>query len=286
MAKKDDKKEKDKHGDKKKDGNKHNEVAPLPGLYTLALATLHTRPHEGPLVEPTYNIPKASGQKDFPLGVEWMNYLGGINNEVAYGRIIAPDWGPSKGINDKGLLKFNALVYPGRNIVRILQVELGKDKAYWGLVDTLDANQLPVLPEPGSAAAHPEYDAPHHYHTVYSCAAEGSYFLQPNAPVVPLLSKIDDNHKKKNKDPELGQWIQMEKLKAISLPVTVTVTAPDGVSLYLTPGDFSSQSGSLACQATMVIGELRIATGGIWGGDGLNWLALRLNDLNTTDWLI
>ena len=254
---------------------KTRDVAPVPGLYGISNDCVYPRPGHGPLVEPTYNLRKASGQKEMYLPGAWQDFMKDFNTKVAFDRIVAPDWGPSKGRNEKGMLRFNALIYPGRNIVRILQVAIGKDGGLWGLLDSLDASVLPVVNVSSTPDAHPEYDAPHHYHSVYSCTQKGLYFLQENSPVVPIVSIQNQE-----------QWIQMEKLEAIDLPKTVTISAGNQAAICATAGDLTSKTGELAGGQTAQVTELRIAKGGIWGKVETGWIALRYRDKNPTDWII
>ena len=98
-------------------------------LYIFSTESYWKRPGNGPLVTPTYTDTKTSTGKEVTLGKEWVDYFKRTNTQstIAYDRIIAPNWGPSKGINSNGKLIYNTLVYPGRNIVKVTEKLTGKD---------------------------------------------------------------------------------------------------------------------------------------------------------------
>ena len=237
-------------------------------LYIFSDSSNWQRPKKGPMVTPMFDIAKASGQKELYLEGKWLEYFKNTNTEVGYGRIIAADYGPSKGINEKGKLIFNTLVYPGRNIVRVLRVVSGKkDEGDWALVDCLDENTIP-------GADINVNDTPHYIHTVYGSTKKGALDLGEDAPIVPLIGSG-------------GRWIQMEWLEKIELPKAVIISADGGVPICSTPGDLSTKlADNLPKGQQTVVGELRIAKGGIWGRTETGWIALRYNGANQTDWNI
>jgi hypothetical protein len=241
-----------------------------PDLYVFSKAAYWMRPAGGPLVTPHFNLTKAGTDKEENLGEPWLGWMktGLENTTRMWGKIIAPDWGPSKGFNHKGRLVFNCLVYPGRNVVRIKQVVTGLDGQLWGELETIDINTAIELD--GSINY---IDTPQLVHTVYGPQKKWTWFELASAPHVPLLGS--------------GQrWIEMKWLEKITLPRTVTIKSLSGVSVVAQPGDLDTQNETRPWLEKVDILELTIAKGGIWGRIKEGWIALRFQDKNLTDWII
>jgi hypothetical protein len=236
-------------------------------LYVFSHAAFWQRPAGGPLVTPTYNVTKTSGDKVALLGAEWQGYLRSTNSAAAYAKIVAKDWGPSKGINQNGMLILNALIYPGRNVVRIVRTEIGLDGALWGLLDA-----LPNGPIPGPETNF--IDTPHLVHRVYGSNSKWTWFELSNSPAVPLVGS--------------PRWVRMEWLLPIDslLPKIVKVTAFPYLNIREFPDVQSSRIASKLWGSSVTVREIRIAKGGIWGRLDNGWIALRYNDGNLTDWKI
>ena len=245
-------------------------VVTQPDLFTFSKAAYWARPAGGPLVTPHYNTTKAGTDKEEILGESWISWMRTklSNTAKMWGKIIAPDWGPSKGFNSKGKLIFNCLVYPGRNVVRVKQVVTGLDGQQWGELDALDLDTQVKI---DSSVNH--IDTPHLIHTVYGSNTKWTWFPLANSPRVPLLGTGK-------------RWIEMKWLEKIALPRTVTVTAYPGLNVRINPGDLSTKKGAKSWREKVEITELTIAKGGIWGRVKEGWIALRFQDKNLTDWEI
>jgi len=236
-------------------------------LYTFSVSAYWLRPMGGPLVTPHYDIAKASGNKDVPLDAPYINWIQKMNSAIQWAKIIAKDWGPSKGFNENGILKLNGLVYPGRNVVRVTKIVKGSDGEKWGLLESINKNGK----IPDSSVNY--IDTPQLIHTVYGSTSKWSYSELANAPRVPVIGVGE-------------RWIQMKWLQPILLPKTVTITSGSGVNVRQVPGDLTNRSGVKRWMDKVSILELKIAKGGIWGRIAEGWIALRNNNTNLTDWKI
>jgi GH25 family lysozyme M1 (1,4-beta-N-acetylmuramidase) len=236
------------------------------GLYVFARAAYWARPNGGPLVTPNYNVTKTSGDKDVVIRQDLIDYLKLTNSAKAYEKIVAPDWGPSKGFNKNGLI-INNLIYPGRNLVWILKTMTGIDGEKWGQLES-----LPVA-VPGPEINYK--DTPHLVHTVYGSNTKWTWFDLAFAARVPIMG-------------DGPRYVRMEWLEPVDamLPKAVRVTAFPWINVRELPDVSSVKVGSKLWGANVTIYEVRIAKGGIWGKIDSGWIALRYNDANMTDWKI
>ncbi len=241
-----------------------------PDLYVFSKAAYWIRPTGGPLVTPHFNTTKAGTDKEETLGEPWLIWMksGLANTERMWGKIVAPDWGPSKGFNQKGKLVFNCLVYPGRNVVRIKQVVTGLDGQLWGELETIDINAPAILD--GSIN---HIDTPHLVHSVFGPRNKWTWFELASSPHVPLLGSGP-------------RWIEMKWLEKITLPRTVRIKSLSGLAVQIQPGNPNTMKGTKAWLDKVEVLELAIAKGGIWGRIREGWIALRFQDENLTDWII
>src|SRR5574343_603629 len=144
-------------------------------LYAFNKLANWERPAGGPLVIPTYDNPRKDESKECAIGQEWIAYLKRLNpDKTAFKHIVSEDYGPTKGYNAHGKLRFNLLVYPG-NVVSIDKVVNG-----WGLLNTLSMNVPPSLSVNWK-------DHPHLIHKVYGATRNGGIQNLPHAPYVPVL---------------------------------------------------------------------------------------------------
>lgn len=238
-------------------------------LYIFSKASYWKRPTDGPLVTPTYDTTKSSGAKDTIVDQKWINLLSQWNpNPKSMGKILDPAWGPSKGINHNGKLMLIALIYPGRNVVSVKNLQTGLDGEKWGELEYLDANSVP-----GSEINY--IDRPDIVHRVYGSNTSWSWFDLASSPVVPILSFVK-------------RYVEMKWLTPISslLPKTVKVSPNFSLNVRDLPSIEGRIVGLLNASQLVEVHQVKIGRGGIWGRCHLGWIALRNNDKNLTDWQI
>jgi lysozyme len=104
-----------------------------PNLYRVASekwpithAPLTEPPGGGPLTQTLSHTPKQV-YTETPLNQTWQNYIQRWNDDRAMKKICAIDYGPSKGINNNGMLRYIGLVWPSnasqRNVVNVLEIQ-------------------------------------------------------------------------------------------------------------------------------------------------------------------
>ncbi len=124
----------------------------------------------GPLTQVASESTKG-GKYTNPLDTLWQNYIKSFNTPKAWDKIKAPDFGPSQGLNDKGKLKWNYLVWPGANVVRVLEISGG-----WAKIETITTRNGGQTPD-----THPWL-----FHRV--CDNRGNPVLVQGAPIIcPLI---------------------------------------------------------------------------------------------------
>jgi len=241
-------------------------------LYTFSKESLWFRPSSGPLVTPTFNITKTSSTKELLLNAIWVNWMRDklSNTAQAFSKIIQPAWGSSKGYNSKGLLIFNTLVYPGRNVVEIEEnsIQTGIDGQFWGRVKCIDMKL-------GIPSDKNYIDTPQLVQTVYGSNSKWSWFsLGVNAPKVPILKN------------DTEKFIEMKWLVSVDaqLPKTVKITASPSLNIRDLPN--SNIIDKYLFGESVIVYNVLIATGGIWAETDKGYIALRFNDSNLTDWII
>jgi hypothetical protein len=88
-------------------------------------APLKIPPNGGPLTQTMSHTPKTAYEETL-LPIQWQQYIQRFNDERGWKKISAKDYGPSKGINGNGLLRYIGLVYPSNanqnNIVNVLEI--------------------------------------------------------------------------------------------------------------------------------------------------------------------
>jgi GH25 family lysozyme M1 (1,4-beta-N-acetylmuramidase) len=103
---------------------------------------LSVPPGQGPLTQYLSRIPK-KGDNRLTLNKIWQDYIAKWNTAQEYGKIISPAFGPTFGINDKGMLVYLGLVYPGDNIVKVKSIVSGLDGLAWAYIDTIPLDTIP-----------------------------------------------------------------------------------------------------------------------------------------------
>jgi hypothetical protein len=227
-------------------------------LYIPSELAYFERRNKGPLVIQHFDSPHRDESKAQILDEDWQDYLKHINTKQCYNKITAPDWGPSKGFNRQGKLIFNALVYPGRNVVNITRIDDG-----WGALETLPMDRLPKCSI---------YDMPHLIHQVYGYDGK-RYFNLANSPNVPLIGAEQ-------------RWIDMKWLTPLPSSRVVKVTALPWINIREQPTTASAVAGSYVYGRRVTVYGVEVGRGGLWGRVDSGWIALRYNGKNLTDWKI
>ena len=198
----------------------------------------------------------------------WVDFISAVNNgnKIAMRNIVAPDYGPSKGYNSNGLLKYISLTYPGRNIVKIERVLYSNIGQLWGVIDGIPMDKIPT------SVTYNAFDTPHLVHQLYGVSKKGTFFPLKNITYAPILG--------------LNWYIPMQFLQKIIYPKTVTVNLPV-LKVMKSPDPLSLQVGSLDFNSKIAVIKIETGNGGIWGQtpDG-GWISLRYQDTNYTDWQI
>lgn len=90
-------------------------------LWPVTHAPLKKPPSRGPMTQTLSHTAKKA-YEETPLNATWQNYIKKYNDDRGWKKIAAKDWGPSKGINGAGKLRYIGLVYPSNkstnNIVK------------------------------------------------------------------------------------------------------------------------------------------------------------------------
>lgn len=232
-------------------------------LYAFTKKAFWQRPGAGPLIEPTFAQPKP-GEKEVALDERWINYLRKLNpDKTAFKHIISEDYGPTKGINKNGKLRFIFLAYPG-NVLAIDRIETvrGDD---WGLVHTLPLTAIPSI-------AYNWVDHPHLIHKVYGANSKGGLVSLPHAPYVPILGN--------------SRWIEMKWLWRIDVcTVDVRLRVP-AQWIYSDKSKASSINGVLFAGTTVTVTGVAVGEHGLWGTIAGGWIPLRYRGSQITNWRI
>ena len=89
----------------------------------------------GPLTQTLSHTTKKA-YEETPLDAKWQAYIRRFNSEVSWKQIAAKDYGPSKGINGNGLLRYIGLVWPSNsvtnNLVKVLELS-----GEWARIDSI-----------------------------------------------------------------------------------------------------------------------------------------------------
>lgn len=93
--------------------------------WPITHAPLLVPPGGGPLTQTMSHTPKKA-YEETPLNTFWQSYIKRWNSDVGWKKIAAIDYGPSKGINSNGMLRYIGLVYPSNsstnNKVKVLEI--------------------------------------------------------------------------------------------------------------------------------------------------------------------
>jgi len=242
-------------------------VTNAPGLYIFSPACYWYR-HSGPGVIPFFASPREGNEtKQIVLGGDWLKWIRSHNVAQAWKKITAPDWGPSKGWKIwQLLLKWNALLYCGRNVATVLDVVSGQG-GEWGLLKTIPYSKKPPVNIN-------KYDNPDIIHTVYGVNKTQGWFTLDYAPTVPVIG-------------DAPRYVNLKWLTPVSslLPKEVIVTSTMGLRIRKEPG-FWDTVDILDCGASTTIHEVTIGPLGLWGRVDKGWVGLRIVGQNLTDFII
>jgi hypothetical protein len=207
------------------------------------------------------------GDNMIPLPKAWVDFIFSLNNwsKQAMKNITDPAYGPSKGYNSNGYLKFISLLYMGRNIVKIERVLVGVDGRIWGVVNGIPMNKIP------NTTQYNAFDTPHLVHKVFGVSTKGTFFPLQNTTYVPILG--------------LNWYVPMTMLQKIKYPREVTVRLLV-VKVMDHPSDTAKQVGSFVAGHKTKVTKIETGHGGIWGQTPDGWISLRYRDRNYTDWEI
>ncbi len=242
-------------------------VIPIPpqtlGLYQFAQINYWQRPGGGPLTLPMSRV-RILG--DNLCRFDW-SYIEpivatlNISNKAAPGKISAPNWGPSKGL-DGNVIKWIGLLWPGRNVVRIAEIVDG-----WGRVDGVPLSSISTINQ---------WDNPDVVHMIYDYNKKSGYGEMAKPVYIPI---IRDNK---------SWWVSMDKIISIDvqLPKAIKVTANPGVNIRAMPTVASAILAAAKIGSSLIVTQVVIGRGGLWGAVTTGWVALRYNGVNLTDWKI
>ncbi len=237
--------------------------APLSGLYQFDPVNYWQRPGGGPLTLPMSRVRKL-GNNLYPLDWRYLEpIIARLNptNKAAPGKIAAPNWGPSKGL-DGNIIKWIGLLWPGRNVVRISEIVEG-----WGKVEGVTLSSVGTVNP---------YDNPDTVHLIYDWNKKSGYG-EMNKPVyIPII-----------RDPG-PWWVDMTKLVSIDgqLPKTVKITASPGLNIRANPTTASAIVGAARTGSLLTVTQVVTGKGGLWGKVSSGWIALRNMGANLTDWKV
>ncbi len=242
------------------------------GLYSFASSNYYARPGGGPLTL------AMSRQRKLGYNLVRLNWavlkpvLFKLNpsNAAAVDLIARPDWGPSKG-RDGEFLKWIGLLWPGRNVVKIEEVVDGTPDApgWWGRVEGVPLANAGTLNV---------YDNPDVVHMVYDFHKTNGYCERAKPVYVPILDGT--------------WWVEMNKLVSVDglLPKVVKIRAAPRLNVRAGPGMDSVVIGFKNYSEGVIIDQVKIGKGGIWGrvagSSPAQWIGLRSNGTNWTDWKI
>ena len=242
------------------------------GLYSFSPVNYFARPGGGPL---TLSMSRQRKLGDNLTRLNWAVLKPALtrlnaSNLAAVDMIAKPDWGASKGL-DGNIIKWLGLLWPGRNVVKIEEVQPGDLGApdWWGRVEGVP------LAKAGSLSA---YDNPDVVQMVYDYNKSNGYGERAKPVFVPILDG--------------SWWVDMSKLAGLDslLPKVVKVRANPTLNVRSGPGLDMVVIGARKYGDSLILDQVKIGKGGLWGrisgSSPENWVALRSSGTNWTDWLI
>ncbi len=236
-------------------------VSTISGLYGFTSINYWERPGGGPLVLPMSRVLSLGdnmSQYDWTFLKPIITKLN-PTNPAAVSMISAPDWGPSKGL-DGNLIKWIALLWPGRNVVRITEIVEG-----WGRVDGCPLSSAGTL----NAADNPDL-----VHMVYDYHPTNGWGERAKPVYVPIL--------------EGPWWVDMRNLVSLDamLPKIVKIRASPRLNVRSDARIDAPVVGSKNYGEGVVVEQVKTGKSGIWGRITGGWIALRNYGQNWTDWKI
>jgi len=239
-----------------------------PGYYIFNANNYFERPGGGPLTLPMSRQPKIG---DNMLRLPWQElrsllYRLNTSNPAAVDLIISSDWGPSKG-REGDLIRWIALLWPGRNVVKISEVADASAglSQWWGRVDGVTLAQGMTLSI---------YNNPDVVHMVYDYNRANGWGERSKPVYVPIVAG--------------PWWVDMTRLVSIEslLPKIVKIRAFPRLNVRGGPGMEFKVVSYANYGAGVLVDQVVIGSGGLWGRSANGWIALRNNGTNWTDWKI
>lgn len=243
-------------------------------LYQFSTVNYYARPGGGPLTLPVSRVP---GKADNMTNYDWptlkpiIEKLNPENKADAVAKYSAKDWGPTKGTevvgagkNQRTIIKVIGMLGPGRNVVKVESNSGG-----YGTI-----TGVPIS-EAGTLNA---YDNPDKVHLMYDYNKTTGWGDRNKKVYIPILDGAD-----------AGPWyVDMSKLVSIDaqLPKIVKITAYPTLNVRAGAGKDFGKVGSLAYGVSVIIDQIAIGKGGIWGHTSAGWIGLRADGANWTDWKI
>ncbi len=244
------------------------------GLYTFASSNFFDR-GGGPLTLPMSRTRRLGDNLDRVTWASLKPTIARLNtaNPPAVDQISSPNWGPSKGL-DGSVIKWIGLLWPGRNVVKVEEILDGVPDANssWGRVEGAPMDKLSTLSV---------YDTPHLVHMVYDYHKANGYGERAKPVYVPIIDGT--------------WWVDMSNLVSVDdlLPMAVKIKGFPRLNVRSGAGSDFAVVGYKTYNETVVIDQVKLGKGGIWGRTlpgapdlSETWIALRNNSTNWTDWKV
>lgn len=237
------------------------------GLYTFSDVNYYSR-GKGPL---TLAMSRQRKLGDNLVNLNWKQLkpvLQKLNasNKAAVDQIVREDWGPTKG-RDGDTVRWIGLLWPGRNIVKIEETTEGPydSPGTWGRVNGIAVEKAGILNVDNN---------PDLVHMVYDYHSRGGWAPRKKPVYVPILNG--------------PWWVEMNKLVSVDslLPKIVKITAFPRLNLRGGPGTDAAMIGYKYFGDTVIVDQVKIGKGGIWGKIPDGWIGLRASGTNWTDWKV
>jgi hypothetical protein len=261
----------------------------LCGLYQFSASNYFDR-SGGPLTLP---VSRARKLGDNLTRIHWptlkkLLFKLNSSNQAAVDLIARPDWGPSKG-RDEDYIKWIGLVWPGRNIVKVEEVLNDAQGNAWGRIDGaglfINATDAPSKDHPDESIPMVDVtsqdvnnlcaaDNPELVHMVYDYHRASGWGERNRPVIVPILGG--------------PWWVEMNKLVSVDrmLPKIVKIRAFPRLNVRSGAGTDNDVIGYKYYGEGVMVEQVKLGKGGIWGKVSGGWIALRHNGTNWTDWII
>lgn len=114
----------------------------FPTLFKASPYAMRFRTEGAPLTIPHYSKMIQGVGKGISIGGAWKNYFLSLQPDAkAIAKFLDPDWGPTQGINRKGLVKMQMLGYGG-NLFKVLEIRRFM-ATWWARIETMPISEGP-----------------------------------------------------------------------------------------------------------------------------------------------